>query len=97
MGGRQRQPTNRSRDPKCPLARHLRMVREETGVPNEGDTCAWMAAYEAAGCMRAFLTMWWSSRRLDCRGRLEPGLRVGDMSRIHWSLHLLTTQSERPN
>ncbi|GFX62939.1 hypothetical protein TNCV_1100321 [Trichonephila clavipes] len=27
----------------------------------------------------------------------EPGLRVNDISRIHWSEPLLTTQSERPN
>ncbi|GFW18052.1 uncharacterized protein TNCV_2281561 [Trichonephila clavipes] len=27
-------------DPKCPSARHLRMVREDTGAPNEGATCA---------------------------------------------------------
>ncbi|GFW43033.1 uncharacterized protein TNCV_1474291 [Trichonephila clavipes] len=56
----------------------------------------WMAAHEAVGCTRAFLTMWWS-RRLVCRGRPEPGLRVNDISRIHWSQHFLTTQSERPN
>ncbi|GFU59669.1 uncharacterized protein TNCV_3186371 [Trichonephila clavipes] len=47
--------------------------------------------------VRAFLTMWQSSRRLVCRGRPEPGLRVNDISRIRWSQHLLTTQSERPN
>ncbi|GFX08355.1 uncharacterized protein TNCV_3268441 [Trichonephila clavipes] len=38
-------------------ARHLRMVREDTGVLSEGATCAWMAADEAVGCPRAFLTM----------------------------------------
>ncbi|GFW72363.1 uncharacterized protein TNCV_704001 [Trichonephila clavipes] len=27
-------------DRKCPLARRLRMVREDTGVLNEGATCA---------------------------------------------------------
>ncbi|GFT46255.1 uncharacterized protein TNCV_3126331 [Trichonephila clavipes] len=48
---------NRNRDPKCPLARHLRMVRKDTGAPNEGATSAWMAAEEAVGCTRAFLTM----------------------------------------
>ncbi|GFV86763.1 uncharacterized protein TNCV_3964931 [Trichonephila clavipes] len=31
---------NRCRDPKCPSARCLRMVREDTGAPNEGVTCA---------------------------------------------------------
>ncbi|GFW24829.1 uncharacterized protein TNCV_1960941 [Trichonephila clavipes] len=73
------------------------MVREDTGAPNEGATSAWMAADEAVSCTRAFLTMWRSSRRLLCRGRPQPGLRVNDISRIHWYQHLLTTQSERPN
>ncbi|GFX49891.1 uncharacterized protein TNCV_1031421 [Trichonephila clavipes] len=41
--------------------------------------------------------MWWSSRRLVCRGRPQPGLRVNRNSRIHWSQHLITTQSELPN
>ncbi|GFS52925.1 uncharacterized protein TNCV_330781 [Trichonephila clavipes] len=72
------------------------MVREDTGAPSESATCAWMAADEAVGCTRAFLTMWRSSRRLVCRGRLEPSLRVNDISRIHWSQHLLIAQSERP-
>ncbi|GFT75814.1 uncharacterized protein TNCV_851201 [Trichonephila clavipes] len=31
---------NGRRDPKCPSARRLRMVREDTGAPNEGATCA---------------------------------------------------------
>ncbi|GFW51175.1 uncharacterized protein TNCV_3594571 [Trichonephila clavipes] len=57
-------------------ARRLRTVREDTGAPSEGATCAWIAADEAVGCTRAFLMMWWSSRRLVCRGRPEPGLRV---------------------
>ncbi|GFX30772.1 uncharacterized protein TNCV_1181501 [Trichonephila clavipes] len=73
------------------------MVREDTRIPNEGATCAWMSADKAVGCTRAFLTMSWSSRRLVCRGRPQPGLRVIDISRIHWFQHLLTTQSERPN
>ncbi|GFY11370.1 uncharacterized protein TNCV_3182211 [Trichonephila clavipes] len=60
---------NGCRDPKCPSARRLRKVREDTGVPNEGATCAWMVADEAVGYTRSFLTMWWSSRRLVCRGR----------------------------
>ncbi|GFW81870.1 uncharacterized protein TNCV_2885441 [Trichonephila clavipes] len=54
------------RDPKCSSARHLRMVRKNTGAPNEGATCVWMEANEAVGCVRAFLTMWWSFRRLLC-------------------------------
>ncbi|GFT00326.1 uncharacterized protein TNCV_2738791 [Trichonephila clavipes] len=73
----------------------LRMVREDTGATSEGCTSAWMAADEAVVCMRALLTMWRSSQRLVCRGRPEPGDRVNDISRIHWSLHLLPTQSER--
>ncbi|GFS67262.1 uncharacterized protein TNCV_2902671 [Trichonephila clavipes] len=73
------------------------MVREVIRAPSGGATCAWMAADEAVGYMRAFLTMWRSSRRLFCRGRPELGHRVNDISRIHWSQHLLTTQSERPN
>ncbi|GFX59797.1 uncharacterized protein TNCV_1778361 [Trichonephila clavipes] len=77
-------------------ARRLRMVREDTGAPYEGATCAWMVTDEAVGCTRAFLTMWRSSQRLICRGRPEPGLRVNYISRIHWFQHL-TTQSERPN
>ncbi|GFU26116.1 uncharacterized protein TNCV_5105661 [Trichonephila clavipes] len=85
------------RDHKCPSARRLRMVREDTEALCEGATCAWMTADEAVGCTRAFITMWWSSRRLVDRGRLEPGLHVNDNSRIHWSQHLFTTQSEWPN
>ncbi|GFU51012.1 uncharacterized protein TNCV_4462041 [Trichonephila clavipes] len=88
---------NGRRDPKCPSARRLRKVQEDTGAPSEGATCAWMAADEAVGCTRAFLTMWWSSRRFYCRGRPEPSLRVNDISQIHWSQHLLTTQSQRPS
>ncbi|GFX70061.1 uncharacterized protein TNCV_4614991 [Trichonephila clavipes] len=57
------------RDPKCPSARLLRMIREETGTFSEGVTCTWMAADEVVGCTRAFLTMWRSSGRLVCRRR----------------------------
>ncbi|GFW60942.1 uncharacterized protein TNCV_4871531 [Trichonephila clavipes] len=88
---------NGRRDPKCPSAKRLHMVREDTGVPKEGFTCAWIAADEAVGCTRAFLTMWRSSQRLVCRGRPESCLRVNDICRIHWFQHLLTMQSERPN
>ncbi|GFW13661.1 uncharacterized protein TNCV_1211271 [Trichonephila clavipes] len=85
------------RDPKCPSSRCLRVVQEDTGTTNEGATCAWMAADEAVGCTYAFLTMWRSSRRLVCQGRPASGLRVNDISWIHWSQHLLTRLSERPN
>ncbi|GFX49841.1 uncharacterized protein TNCV_3073941 [Trichonephila clavipes] len=97
MGGRQDQHTNGWRDPKCHSTRHLRMVREDTGAPNEGATCAWKVADEAVSFMRAFLKMWRSSRRLVCRGRSEPGLRVNGIYRINWSQQLLKTQSERSN
>ncbi|GFT03024.1 uncharacterized protein TNCV_1361131 [Trichonephila clavipes] len=66
------------------------------GAFSESATCAWMAADEAVGCTRVFL-MIWRSRRLVCRGHHKPGLRVRDISRMHWSQHLLTTQSEWPN
>ncbi|GFU15422.1 uncharacterized protein TNCV_2700211 [Trichonephila clavipes] len=88
---------NGRRDPKSPSARRHHMVRKGTGAPNEGATCAWMAADEAVGCTRAFLTMWRFSRRLDCRGLPEPRLCVNDTPRIHWSQNFLTTKSERPN
>ncbi|GFV92619.1 uncharacterized protein TNCV_1374701 [Trichonephila clavipes] len=63
---------------------------------SEGATCSWMAADEAVGCKRALHTMWQSFRRLVCRGRPEPGLRVNDISWMHWSQHILTTQSKQP-
>ncbi|GFV09777.1 uncharacterized protein TNCV_2598321 [Trichonephila clavipes] len=47
--------------PTCPSARHFRMVREDTGSPTEDTICAWMAADEAVGCTRAFITMRCSS------------------------------------
>ncbi|GFX60782.1 uncharacterized protein TNCV_4977581 [Trichonephila clavipes] len=43
---------------------------------SEGATCAWMVADEAVGCTRVFLIMWWSSRRLVCRGCPKPSLRL---------------------
>ncbi|GFU47499.1 uncharacterized protein TNCV_2000061 [Trichonephila clavipes] len=41
--------------------------------------------------------MWRSSPRLVCRGRPVPYLHVNDISRIHWSQHHLTPESEQPN
>ncbi|GFW68185.1 uncharacterized protein TNCV_1880671 [Trichonephila clavipes] len=76
--------------PKCPSFRCLRMIRKDIWAPSKGPTCAWMAADVSVGSTRAFLTMW-SSRRLVCRRRPEPGLRVNDIYWIHWSQHLLTT------
>ncbi|GFX47734.1 uncharacterized protein TNCV_699881 [Trichonephila clavipes] len=55
---------NGHRYPKCPSARRLRVVREDTNAPSEGSTCASMVADEVVGCTCAFLTVWWSSRRL---------------------------------
>ncbi|GFT10129.1 uncharacterized protein TNCV_1115611 [Trichonephila clavipes] len=57
---------NGRRDPKCPSARRLRIVQEDICAPSVGTTCAWMAADEAVGSTREFLTNWWSSRRLVC-------------------------------
>ncbi|GFT11114.1 uncharacterized protein TNCV_1084661 [Trichonephila clavipes] len=48
---------NRCHDQKCPSARRLRMAREDTLASSEGATNAWMAADEAVGCTRVFLTM----------------------------------------
>ncbi|GFV67253.1 uncharacterized protein TNCV_3670081 [Trichonephila clavipes] len=57
---------NGRHDPKCPSARRFLMVQEDTGAPNEGAACVWIAANEAVGCTHVFLTMWRSSRRLVC-------------------------------
>ncbi|GFV80193.1 hypothetical protein TNCV_1477551 [Trichonephila clavipes] len=35
-------------------ARRIRMVREDTGAPNEGATCVSMAADEVVGCFLRF-------------------------------------------
>ncbi|GFY00420.1 uncharacterized protein TNCV_1664591 [Trichonephila clavipes] len=78
MGGRQGITCNGRHEPKCPSARRLRTVREDTGAPNEGATCAWMAVDEEIRCASAFLTMWRPSWQLVCRGRPELGLRVND-------------------
>ncbi|GFU61017.1 uncharacterized protein TNCV_4436471 [Trichonephila clavipes] len=71
---------NGLRDPKCPSARRLHMVRKDTWPLSEGDTCAWMAADEAVGCTRVFLTMWKSSRLLVCRRRLDSGIHINGIS-----------------
>ncbi|GFT75084.1 uncharacterized protein TNCV_2244631 [Trichonephila clavipes] len=70
------------------------MVREDTGAPNDSGTCAWMAADEAVGCTRALLTMAVFSTTGLLRASSDPDLRVNDISRIHRSQNLLTTQSE---
>ncbi|GFX11732.1 uncharacterized protein TNCV_4340771 [Trichonephila clavipes] len=62
--------------------------------PREGATCFSMAADEAVGCTHAFPMMGRSSQRPVCRGRSLPGLRVNDISQIHWSQHFLATQSK---
>ncbi|GFV64873.1 hypothetical protein TNCV_3847381 [Trichonephila clavipes] len=58
MGGARGNTCNGCRDPKCPSARCLHMVREDTEAPNEVATCDWMAVDEAVDCTCAFLTMW---------------------------------------
>ncbi|GFS79917.1 uncharacterized protein TNCV_750681 [Trichonephila clavipes] len=40
---------NGRRGPKCPSVRRLPMLREDTGTPSKGATCAWRAAGEAVG------------------------------------------------
>ncbi|GFX60797.1 uncharacterized protein TNCV_4977731 [Trichonephila clavipes] len=60
---------NGRRDPRCPSAKHLCMVQEDTGAHSEGPTFAWRAADEAAGCTRAFITMWLLGRRCTRRGK----------------------------
>ncbi|GFW25386.1 hypothetical protein TNCV_3721141 [Trichonephila clavipes] len=42
MGRRQGSTRNRRHDLKSTSARRLRMIREDTGAPSEGATCAWM-------------------------------------------------------
>ncbi|GFU09230.1 uncharacterized protein TNCV_1122371 [Trichonephila clavipes] len=42
---------NGRRDPKCPLARRLRIVREDTGAPCEGATCACMHFLRCSGLL----------------------------------------------
>ncbi|GFX74404.1 uncharacterized protein TNCV_3453521 [Trichonephila clavipes] len=69
----------------CATPLHTEASMEDTRVPSEGATYAWMAADEAVGCTRAFLMMWWPSRRLGYREHPELGLRLNDVSRIHWS------------
>ncbi|GFS67798.1 uncharacterized protein TNCV_4364501 [Trichonephila clavipes] len=88
---------NGCRNHKCPSTRRLRMVREDTWAPSKGAIYAWMVADEEVGFTREFLAMWWSSGRVVCRGRSEPGLCVNDISRIHWPQHLLATQGAWPN
>ncbi|GFW55507.1 transposable element Tcb2 transposase [Trichonephila clavipes] len=91
------------RDPKCPSARRLRMVREDTVYPSEGANCAWMAVDEAVGCAHEFLTICWTSRRLVCRRCPEPaevakaiGVSQNVISRI-WNRFLETgTAGRRP-
>ncbi|GFS50925.1 uncharacterized protein TNCV_4848171 [Trichonephila clavipes] len=86
---------NGCRDPKCPSAMCLRIVQEDTGAPSELCYLCLDGGDKAVGCTWAFLTR--TYRRLVYRGRPDPGLLVNDISRFHWSQHLLTTQSERPN
>ncbi|GFW14370.1 hypothetical protein TNCV_3327831 [Trichonephila clavipes] len=45
----------------------------------------WWPMKQLASCTYEFLAMWRYFRRLVCRGRPGSGLRVNDISRIHWS------------
>ncbi|GFW78130.1 uncharacterized protein TNCV_136001 [Trichonephila clavipes] len=83
---------NGRRHPQCPSTRCLYIVREDTGNPSEGATCAWILADEAVGRTRAFFMMWHSFRQFF-GGHPGPDFRINDISRIHWSQHL-TAQSE---
>ncbi|GFW97965.1 uncharacterized protein TNCV_2600041 [Trichonephila clavipes] len=64
----------------------------DKGAPSECAACAGMSDEETVGCSRAFLTMWWSFQRVVCGERPELGLRINDISRVHWLQNLLTTQ-----
>ncbi|GFS95898.1 hypothetical protein TNCV_2259541 [Trichonephila clavipes] len=59
-------------------------IKKTQGFPSEGVSCAWMAAEEAIGSTRAFLTMWRSFYTTSVvRGCPDTGLRVNDISRSH--------------
>ncbi|GFV69609.1 uncharacterized protein TNCV_4507241 [Trichonephila clavipes] len=49
-------------DTRCPSARHLAMVPEDTGARCENSACVWTAANEAVGSTGACHMMWQSSR-----------------------------------
>ncbi|GFW86356.1 hypothetical protein TNCV_4331401 [Trichonephila clavipes] len=68
------------------------MVRKDARAPSEGATYASMTSDEAICCTRALLTRWRFSRRLVCRQRHEPGIRVKDITRIHWPQHRNNTR-----
>ncbi|GFX39697.1 uncharacterized protein TNCV_2104411 [Trichonephila clavipes] len=44
---------NGRRDTRCPSARRLALVREDTGARSEGAACVWTVANEAVGSTRA--------------------------------------------
>ncbi|GFV18713.1 hypothetical protein TNCV_4756001 [Trichonephila clavipes] len=70
-------PLNEHRDPKSPSASCFCIVQEDTRSPSEGATRPWMTADGAV--KPALLRMIRSSRRLFCRRRPEPDLRVNSI------------------
>ncbi|GFU23383.1 hypothetical protein TNCV_2369241 [Trichonephila clavipes] len=57
---------NGHRNHKRRSARHLCMVREDTGAPNKGATCAWMAVDEAVDLVTSHVNV--------CRNEITDGL-----------------------
>ncbi|GFY28230.1 transposable element Tcb1 transposase [Trichonephila clavipes] len=98
---------NGHRDPKCPSARRLHMVREDTGAPSEGATCASMTADEAVGFTRKSVVVLDETKQLQCGYEIVGCRRVRRtdvVDRIHFSapLHGLATaifqqDNARPN
>ncbi|GFU46722.1 uncharacterized protein TNCV_1419771 [Trichonephila clavipes] len=83
--------------PKCPSARRLRMFEKTQELlmkvlPVPGGRPMKQLAISVHFVRCDGLLVHWS-----VEGCPEPGLRINDTSRIHWSQHLLTTQSKRPN
>ncbi|GFW93486.1 uncharacterized protein TNCV_46891 [Trichonephila clavipes] len=86
-GGVKGSTRNGHRYPKYPSPRRLRIVRENTEATSKGAACAWIAADRPPHFLRCGgLLDDWSVEDVP-----EPGLRVNDIYRIHWSQHLLTT------
>ncbi|GFV75591.1 uncharacterized protein TNCV_2240401 [Trichonephila clavipes] len=58
---------NMHREPKCYLFWRFRMVREDTGAPNESATCACMESNEAVSCtIVAAVAEWYRYRTVAC-------------------------------
>ncbi|GFV06261.1 hypothetical protein TNCV_4589201 [Trichonephila clavipes] len=71
-------------DPKCPSARRLRTVREDTRAPVKvPPVLAWRPMKQLAVGVH-FLRCGGLLDDWSVKGVLEPGLRVNNISRIHW-------------